>query len=112
MSLRDQLVGFLNELIAVERARQGLPAAGEGEGIGAGTGAGPGAGLVQGGVPKGSPVTLGDDAPPFIRARTFEGRRAGYAFKLGSDGVGYYIDVVPRPEAGGAASKKSKSSFF
>ena len=33
----------------------------------------------------------------FIRAEKFEGRKVGYAFKMGSQGIGYYHDPVQQP---------------
>ena len=32
---------------------------------------------------------------PFIAAASFAGARAGYAFKLGAQGAGYYADRGP-----------------
>lgn len=31
-------------------------------------------------------------APKFIQAKSFEGRKAGFAFKKGSKGLGYYLE--------------------
>ncbi len=31
-------------------------------------------------------------APKFIKAKSFEGQKAGYAFKKGSKGLGYYLE--------------------
>lgn len=36
--------------------------------------------------------TAQEDATGFIAATAFEGARAGFAFKMGSQGLGYYID--------------------
>lgn len=33
---------------------------------------------------------------PFVAAKKFQGARAGYVFKLGPQGVGYYVDTPPR----------------
>ena len=39
--------------------------------------------------------------PPFLAAKSFEGAKAGYAFKAGAQGVGYYTDVGGVQLAGG-----------
>ena len=38
----------------------------------------------------------GKTPAPFISAEGFEGRRDGYVFKMGSEGVGYYMDAKAR----------------
>mmetsp|Transcript_101472 Transcript_101472/g.302667 ORF Transcript_101472/g.302667 Transcript_101472/m.302667 type:complete len:623 (+) Transcript_101472:2-1870(+) len=41
-----------------------------------------------------------EDCPPFVAAESFEGRRPGYYFGLGEQGLGYYVDKrQPRPGA-------------
>ena len=40
----------------------------------------------------GSTAQEGCDATGFIAATAFEGARTGFAFKMGSQGLGYYID--------------------
>lgn len=34
---------------------------------------------------------------PFIEASKFEGRKLGYAFKMGHNGLGYYHDTKQNP---------------
>eukprot|EP00964_Phaeocystis_antarctica_P155433 scaffold124597_cov45-Phaeocystis_antarctica.AAC.1 len=43
---------------------------------------------------------------PFVAAKKFGGKKAGYVFKKGAQGVGYYADVKPVPTIGkkGAAA--------
>ena len=53
----------------------------------AGAGAAAGAGAVAG--------------PPFVAAAAFDGARAGYVFKAGSKGVGYYLDTLATRGGGG-----------
>ena len=40
--------------------------------------------------------------PPFVAAAAFDGARAGYVFKSGSKGVGYYLDTLATRGGGGA----------
>jgi len=89
VSLRDQLVGFLNELLTAEGTRQASqppPTAAEGAGA-------------------------RDDEAPFIASRSFQGTRSGYVFKAGAVGVGYYIDHGPFGAAKGGGVKKKRSFF-
>ena len=89
VSLRDQLVGFLNELLTAEGARQASqppPTAAEGAGA-------------------------LDDEAPFIASQSFQGTRSGYVFKAGAVGVGYYIDHGPFGAAKGGGVKKKRSFF-
>ena len=44
-------------------------------------------------APAHAPVHAPAHAPPFVAADAFEGARAGYVFKRGTRGVGYYRDV-------------------
>merc|ERR1740124_2044832 len=37
---------------------------------------------------------------PFVAAKKFGGKKAGYVFKKGAQGVGYYTDVKPVPTIG------------
>ena len=37
---------------------------------------------------------------PFVAAKKFGGKKAGYVFKKGAQGVGYYADVKPVPTIG------------
>lgn len=45
------------------------------------------------------PITFADT--PFVPSATFVGRQAGYVFKAGKDGVGYYRDAPDSHSAGG-----------
>ena len=53
----------------------------------------------------------------FIESKKFSGRKVGYAFKLGKQGLGYYIDPVQKNKSpnvkkvhwGGGESKNSKT---
>jgi hypothetical protein len=50
----------------------------------------------------------------FIAAKTFEGMREGFIFKLGRDGLGYYRDlhqwVRVKGAAGGSAWRSKKDA--
>jgi len=54
----------------------------------------------------------------FIESKKFSGRKVGYAFKLGKQGLGYYIDPVQKNKSpnvkkvhwGGGESKNSKTT--
>jgi ribosomal RNA methyltransferase Nop2 len=65
---------------------------------------------------KPSPAKVATATPSqFIASRKFTGSKPGYCFKKGSDGVGYYVDKIPRVadqfKAGKAGSAKKKKSF-
>ena len=48
------------------------------------------------------------DAPEFIATKVFNGRKAGYLFKQGGKGLGYYYDPVQKVDFGIGDNKKRK----
>lgn len=52
--------------------------------------------------------TVGEQLPDFIECSSFEGRRPGFYFSTGDQGLGYYRDSrQPMPGSGGATSSRS-----
>ena len=63
--------------------------------------------------PKTSPAAAASSAEvgaDFIASPKFTGSRAGFVFKKGAKGVGYYRDTPPSPAAKGAAAQPKKQS--
>jgi hypothetical protein len=57
------------------------------------------AGGGSGSAPKGQQA-------PYLPCKTFQGARAGYYFRLGTQGPGYYLDRVARHKAGRCTSSR------
>ena len=47
---------------------------------------------------------------PFLPAKRFAGGKRGYVFKMGNEGLGYYIDKKPIPTAKGGGQGQKRSS--
>ncbi|KAL8451348.1 hypothetical protein Emag_002783 [Eimeria magna] len=54
-------------------------------------------------------ASIPEDAPLFINAKSFIGSRAGYAFKLGPQGLGYYLDEAQSSSSGSSKNNNSSS---
>eukprot|EP00887_Chlorella_sp_A99_P001155 scaffold14.g1155.t1 len=92
---------------SVRRAkRQRQQAAADG---GGGVSVGPAA---AGGARQQAPVQQEDQQrqPRFVKSRSFQGARPGYAFKRGKEGVGYYLDRAEGERAARAAAKAAKAA--
>ena len=48
-------------------------------------------------MPKAAVERTPEEPPIFIPAKAFAGVKAGYAFRAGDDGVGYYADPKQKP---------------
>ena len=56
-----------------------------------------------GGAVKDSLTAAASAQPPFFAAPAFAGAKPGYVFKVGGEGLGYYLDTCPGSEGSSAA---------